>query len=90
MPDVTVTIGDGMSPLSDDPQFALLTRIVAKGTLTLEGTTYKLALAEGDDAISVTLAPGVPDAAKIPAEEGIRTLIQALRVETSRSPSATT
>ena len=76
VPDVTVTIGDGTYPLSEDLRFAALTQIVAKGTLTMEGTAYKLALAEGADAISVMLAPGMPDAAKVVAIESIRTLIQ--------------
>ena len=60
VPDVTVMVGDGMTPLSTDQNsdFARLTQIVVKGTLTMEGTTYKLALAEGD-AIRVELAPGV-------------------------------
>ena len=78
VPDVTVTIGDGMTPLSADPnsQLGLLTKIVAKGTLTMDGTTYKLALAEGMDAIDVTLAPGVPPATKPGATGVIKTLIE--------------
>ena len=76
VPDITVTVGDGMNPLSDDPLYAPLTQIVAKGTLTVEGTTYKLALAEGADAISVTLVPGVTDAEEISKIEAIRYLIE--------------
>ena len=42
----------------------------------MAGTTYKLALAEGDDAISVTLAPGVPPALEAVAIGVIKTLIE--------------
>ena len=59
VPDVTVTVGDGMQPLGAD-LLANVVQIVAKGKLTaVEGTTYKLALAEGD-AISVTPASDAP------------------------------
>jgi len=53
VPDITVTVGDGMNPLSDDPLFGAVTQVAAKGTLTMSGTSYTLTLAEGDDAISV-------------------------------------
>ena len=65
VPDVTVTVGDGTTPLGPDPLLATVTQIVAKGKLTaVAGTTYKLALAEGDDAISVTLAAGASPASE--------------------------
>ena len=78
VPDVTVTIGDGTAPLSMDPtsHLAAVTKIVAKGTLTMDGTTYKLALAEGMDAIDVTPAQGVPAATKPLATGYIKTLIE--------------
>ena len=75
VPDVTVTVGNGTDPLGDQ-LLSNITQVVAKGTLTMSGTAYRLTLAEGDDAITVTLAPGVPDAAKIVAIETIRTLIR--------------
>ena len=78
VPDVTVTVGDGTMPLSMDQESNLsrVTQIVAKGTLTMSGTTYKLALAEGDDAISVTLAPGVPPVFGALAKTSIKGLIE--------------
>ena len=80
---VTVTVGDGMSPLpTTDPTYAAVTQIVAKGNLAPEGTAYKLTLAEGDEAaITVTLSDAVPEAqrpvAQIAAKAAIRTLIMA-------------
>ena len=77
VPDVKVTIGDGMTPLSADQtsRLAAVTKIVAKGTLTLAGTTYKLALAEGADAIIVTLAMPSPEL-QVGATAYIKTLIE--------------
>ena len=77
VPDVTVTVGDGETPFSEDQNSYLsrVTQIVAKGTLTMEGTTYKLALA-GDDPITVTLAPGVPLPLAGVAEATIKALIE--------------
>ena len=75
--DVTVTVGDGMTPLSAKQPYAALTQVVAKGKIAVEGTVYKLTLAEGDDAIMVTLAPGVPDAMKVTAIAIIKPLIEA-------------
>jgi hypothetical protein len=77
---VTVTVGDGTMPLpTTDPTYAVVTQIVAKGNLAVEGTAYKLTLAEGDEAITVTLSDAVPEAqrpvAQIVAKEAIRTLI---------------
>ncbi len=78
VPDVTVTVGDGMTPLSQDQDsyLARITQIVAKGTLTMSGTTYKLALAEGHDAISVKLALGVPPVFGAVAKTSIKGLIE--------------
>ena len=75
VPDVTVTIGNGMMPLGQEQPLASVVQITAKGTLTMDGTTYKLALAEGADAIEVTLAQGVPAATKPVATGYIKTLI---------------
>ena len=56
-PDITVTVGDGMTPLREDQPYASVVKIVAKGKVTaVEGTTYMLALSKGADPISVTLA----------------------------------
>ena len=78
VPDVTVTVGDGTTPLSMDQDsfLANVTQIMATGTLTMSGTTYKLALAEGDDAISVTLVPGVPSVFGAVAKTSIKGLIE--------------
>ena len=38
--------------VTTNPTYAVVTQIVAKGNLALEGTAYKLTLAEGDDAIT--------------------------------------
>ena len=46
--EITVTVGDGTMPLpTTDPTYAVVTQIVAKGNLAVEGTAYKLTLAEG-------------------------------------------
>lgn len=78
VPDVTVTVGDGTMPLSMDQESNLsrVTQIVAKGTLTMSGTTYKLALAEGDDAIEVKLVPDVPPVFGAVAKTFIKGLIE--------------
>ena len=62
MIDVTVTVGDGMMPLSMDPTsaYAAVTQIVVKGVLAVDGMDYKLTLSEEDDAITVTTVPGAP------------------------------
>ena len=59
VPDVTVTVGvgDGVTPLGEESPLSSVLQITAKGTLTMDGTTYKLALAEGEEAIIVELAP---------------------------------
>ena len=77
---VTVTVGDGMTSLlianpALNPALALVTEIVATGNLALEGTAYKLTLAEGDDAITVKVTAEAPAGAAAVAEATIRTLI---------------
>ncbi len=75
-PDVTVTVGDGTTPLGPD-LLANVTRIVAKAKLTaVAGTTYMLALTEGDDAIGVTLAAGASPDLEAAAIGTIRGLAQ--------------
>ncbi len=76
VPDVMVTVGDGMTPLSNEHPYALITQIEAKGTLAMEGTTYKLTLAEGDDAIIVKLVPGAPPVTGPLAKQTIQSLIK--------------
>ena len=58
---VTVTVGDGTAAVGMD-ELAAVTQIVVSGTLAEdeEENTFMLTLAEGDDAIMVTLAPTVP------------------------------
>ena len=79
---VMVTVGDGMTPLvTTNPTYAVVTQIVAKGNLALEGTAYKLTLAEGDDAIEIMLSsalpPGIdPAIATVVAKTTVRTLIE--------------
>ena len=76
VPDVTVTVGDGMTPFGGDPPLASVTRTVAKGKLTaVAGTTYKLKLAEGD-AISVKLTPDALPAWEAAAIAIIKELIK--------------
>ena len=59
---VTVTFGDGMTPLSPDATsaYAAVIQIVVKGVLAVDGTAYKLTLSEEADAIKVTAVPGAP------------------------------
>ena len=75
--EITVTVGDGMSPLpTTNAAYAVVTQIVAKGNLAPEGgTAYKLTLAEGDDALTVTVTDAAPLGADIAAKGFIRTLI---------------
>jgi hypothetical protein len=77
---VEVTVGNGVDPLpTANPAYAVVTQIVAKGNLAVEGTGYKLTLADDDDAITVTLSDAVPEAqrpvAQIAAKAAIQTLI---------------
>jgi hypothetical protein len=73
---VKVTVGDGMTSLpTTNPAYAVVTQIVAKGNLAPEGTAYKLTLAEGDDALTVTVTDAAPLGADIAAKGFIRTLI---------------
>jgi len=76
VPDVTVTVGDGTNPLSDDPRFSVLTQIVAKGTIAMAGTAYKLTLAAGDDAITVKTTSDAPPGTAALAKGVIKGLIQ--------------
>jgi hypothetical protein len=50
---VTVTVGDGQTPLGTDPPLSLVTQIVVKATLSMAGTAYKLTLSTEADAITV-------------------------------------
>ena len=86
VPDVTVTVGDGMMPLSMDMNspLAAVTQATVKGTLAMEGTAFKLTLAEGDDAISVKLVEGatlVNPGAEALAEGAIKGLIEMAQAE---------
>ena len=60
-PAVTVTVGTGMVPISEDPRLIKVTLVTVKGTLTedAEENTFMLTLASGDDAIDVMLAGDV-------------------------------
>ena len=79
---VTVTVGDGTLPISKDPRFAKITKVVVMCTLTedAEEMTFSLTLA-GADPISVMLVPTIsPDS--LGAEEtvhkaAVRTVIEA-------------
>ena len=74
---VTVTVGTGMAPVVADPTspYAAVTKVVAKGTLSAVETGHMLTLAEGDDAISVTLVQANPAAESI-AKAAIRSVIE--------------
>ena len=73
---VKVTVGDGMTSLpTTNPAYAVVTQIVAKGNLAPEGTAYKLTLAEGEDALTVTVTEAAPPGADVAAEAAIETLI---------------
>ena len=76
-PAVTVTVGDGTGPVSTDLRLAAVSRITAKGALARSGTTYKLTLAESDDALIVEAVPDVPPAAVAAAMVVIRTQVKA-------------
>lgn len=61
---VTVTVGNGMMPLGEQPGLSDVTQAVVKGTLAedAEEMTFTLTLASGADAINVMLRDGIaPD-----------------------------
>ena len=78
--DVTVTVGNGLSPISMKEAYAAVTQVVVKGTLAedAEENTFMLTLADADDAVVVSVHASVtlPALAKTVAA-GIKTLITA-------------
>ena len=78
VPDVMVTVGTGTMPLSPDPTspYSMVTKIVVKGTLAVEGTAYKLTLSEEADAITTT-----PPAAAAAAAVLLRPVIETAQDE---------
>ncbi len=75
--DVTVTVGDGSTPVSMDPPYSAVTRIVVKGVLAVDGMAYKLTLSEEADAITV-----MPEAAGPSVAQGLQGLIQTAQAGT--------
>ena len=74
VPAVEVTVGTGTMPLSPDPAspYSMVTQIVVKGTLAVEGTAYKLTLSEEADAITTT-PPAAAAAAAVLLRPAIET-----------------
>ena len=64
--DVTVTVGNGLLPISMKEPYAVVTQVVVKGTLAedAEEMTFTLTLATGDDPVVVSVHESVPPASR--------------------------
>ena len=71
----TVTAGDGTTPLGTEGHFAMLTKIVVKGTVAAQGEALMLTVGTDENSIELTFADTVPEAEQGQATAAITELL---------------